>query len=409
MIKAVPPGSMTRRKMTVYTAAALQVLVSMSSLAGENTFDYPLGFGVTASPAIEISTKHDDNIFLQDKIGVKSSWITELAPSILLGAQQGTDYYTAKYTLKAGRYHSSRNDDYVDHLLQFNTHNEFNYRNKLDLSLDYLNLHESRGSGISDGGAGISNTPDEYRDVLFAGTYTYGGEESIGRIELDASHLDKKYTNHRDRTRGFDRNEDELGATFYYRVMPKTSLLFEAKFKDIEYENDIAGIPTLDGDEATYLVGVTWESTAKTTGIAKIGKTYKDFDASARKDRDFTNWELGVEWSPLTYSTFNVTSASNASETNGTGNFIRNKSFAISWQHAWSDRLSSSMSTSFVNEDYIDSIRDDDLENYSAGVDYQFRRGVAFGVDYTYSIRDSNIRSLDYTDNIIMFSAKIGM
>ncbi|WP_198265031.1 outer membrane beta-barrel protein [sulfur-oxidizing endosymbiont of Gigantopelta aegis] len=415
MNQAVQSGkSMTllvkRVQPNLISLAILASLVTSATVwAGEKTLDYPLGFGLSASPAMGISTKYDDNIFLQDKVGVKSSWITELAPSITLGAQKGLDYYTAKYTLKAGRYHSSRNDDYVDHLLQLDTHNEFNYRNKLDLSFDFLKLHEKRGSGISDGPFGVSKTPYQYKDAITNATYTYGGDESQGQIKVNASHFYRKYINYRNRTRGFDRSEDLIGPTFYYRVMPKTSLLFEATYKDIDYKNDISGISTLDGDETTFQVGVTWETTAKTTGTAQIGRTYKDFDSSQRKDNDFTSWRMGVEWSPLTYSVFTLVSASEAKETNGTGNFIRDKSVGLSWQHAWSDKLDSNVGISFLNEDYIDSIRDDDLENYQAGVNYQFRRALGFGIKYTYKTRDSNIRTLDYTDNIIMFTAKIGM
>ncbi len=390
----------------VLSLLGIPVLVQADN---ESLINYPLDFGITVSPAIEISTRHDDNIFLQDKIGVKSSWITELAPSIKLSAQQGANNYTANYTLKAGRYHSSRNDDYVDHLFKLNSHNEFNLRNKLDLSFDYLKLHERRGTGISDSIIGVSKTPDEYRDLLFKGSYTYGGDQATGRLKFDASHLDKKYTNNRDKTRVFDRKEDGFGGTFFYRIMPKTSMVFEAVYKDIEYINDPAVVAKLDGDEQTYQIGVTWDTTVKTTGVVKIGKTYKNFDANVRDDDDFTSWELGVKWALRSYSVVNITSKSYPSETNGTGNFVRNKLFDISWGHAWSDRLSSTLQTSFRNEDYVDSPRDDDLVFYSAAMDYQFQRTVSFGVNYSYSTRDSNINFQDYTDNTVLFSVKIGM
>jgi len=205
----------------------------------------------------------------------------------------------------------------------------------------------------------------------------------------------------------FDRKEDGLGGTFFYRIMPKTSMVFEARYKEIDYVNDPA--VAKDSDEQAYQAGVTWFTTAKTTGVAKIGKTYKDFDASARDDDDFTSWELGVKWSLRSYSVVNITSKSYPSETNGTGNFVINKLLDLSWGHAWSDRLSSTLQTSFRNEDYVDSPRDDDLTLYSAGMDYQFRRTISFGVNYSYSTRDSNINSQDYTDNIVLFSVKFGM
>ena len=387
-------------------------LFSLSVFAqpgNKNSFDIPVTEGITASPAITISTKHDDNIFLQDKVAVKSSWITELAPSVILGTQKGPSFYTAQYTLKAGRYHSSRNDDYVDHLFNIDTHTEFDHRNKLDINFDYEKLHENRGSGISDGTGRVSKTPDEYRDTFLTGTYTYGGDTAIGRIKLNGSHLDRQYTNHRENTRVFDRNEDEIGATFFYRIMPKTFLLFEARYKDIEYDNTPLRVSKLDGDETTFQAGVTWEATAKTTGTAKLGKTYKDFDASQYKDDDFTSWEVGAEWAPLTYSIFKIKSSSTPIASTGSSTFIKQQLLALSWHHAWSDRVKSKLGTRFINEEYIGSTRDDDLEYYWAGMEYQFRRGIAFGIDYTYKTRDSNRIGSDYSDNVFMLTAKIGL
>lgn len=396
-------------KKAVFICLVVSNSLVLAETTKDNSFDFPVGYGITASPAIKISTRHDDNIFLRDHDFVKSSWITELAPSLKLEAREGTDYYSAQYTIKAGRYHSSRDDDYVDHLLEFDTHTEFNHRNKLDLAFDYLRLHETRGSGISDGTSTVNRTPDEFRDSFLKGQYTYGGDEAKGRIKVEASYLDKDYTNHRDRTRVFDREEDAIGGTFYYRIMPKTSLLFETKYKDISYDNKPLSAAKLDSDEALYQVGVTWEATAKTTGTAQVGKTYKDFDSSRRKDRNFTSWELGVEYSPLTYSVFDISAQRYPTETKGTGSFVEVKEFAVSWQHAWSEKLSSAVQTSFINEDYIDSIRNDDLEYYGISADYQFRYGVGFGISYNYSSRDSNISNSDYHDRIFMLSVKLGM
>lgn len=390
-------------------ALTLSSLPLQAGVSGDHAIDYPLSEGITASPALTLSTRHDDNIFLQDKVAVRSSWITEVAPSVQLWTQKETDYYSAKYTLKAGRYYSSRNDDYVDHLFNVKTHTEFNHRNKLDVKFDYLKLHEKRGSGISDGTGQVSNTPNKYRDALLHGSYIYGADTAQGRIQVQASHFDRKYTNHRDNTRVFDRNEDEFTGTFFYRVMPKTFLLFDARFKDINYDNTPLNVPKLNGNEQTYQAGVTWEATAKTTGIAKFGRTYKDFDASAYQDDDFFSWELGAEWQFRSYSIFKIKSSSKPIASTGSSTFIKQKALELSWHHAWNDRVKSKIETRFSNQDYVGSTQNDDLENYQAGLEYQFRRTIAFGVDYTYSTRDSNSVGKDYNDNIFMLTAKIGI
>ncbi len=391
--------------------SSISALSSATSLAyaGE-TFDYPLGFGVTASPAIEISTKHDDNIWLQDNNRKnKSSWITEIAPSISLIANDGLNQYSATYTIKAGRYHSSRDDDYVDHLFSMNSHNEFNYRNQLNLEFDYMHLHENRGTGLTDNARFIKNSPDEYNDMLIGGNYIYGGDESNGRIKVEASHFEKDYTNNRSDTRDYDRDEDTIGGTFYYRIMPKTSLLFEAEYKDINYDNNPLYVDKLDGDEQKYQVGVTWEATAKTTGTAQIGWTYKGFDSSEYNDENFLSWAFMLGWSPMTYSIIDISSSRYSVETAGQGSYIENSEYMVAWSHAWSEKINSRLSSRFVNQDYQQSHRDDDVIDFGIGADYIFRRGVVLSLDYDYKNRDSNQKNSDYNDNAFMLSVKMGI
>ncbi|MCK5697131.1 MAG: outer membrane beta-barrel protein [Gammaproteobacteria bacterium] len=399
----------TYKKIIVWGGISTLLGTLSSAYAGDDTFYYPLGFGVTASPSIDVSTRHDDNIWLQDNNNVESSWITEIAPSVTLMANDGPNQYSAQYTMKAGRYHSSRNDDYVDHLFNMNSHNEFNYRNQLNLEFDYLHLHEQRGTGLSDHTGYVRNSPDEYNDMLIGGNYIYGGGESAGRIKVEASHFERDYSNHRDYTRYFDRDEDKIGSTFYYRIMPKTSLLFEAEYKDINYDNSPTYVDKVDGDEQTYQVGVTWEATAKTTGTAQIGQTYKNFDKSAYKDKNFTSWALILGWAPLSYSLIDVSSSRYPVETNGNGSFIENTEYMAAWSHAWTDKVHSRVSSRFVKQDYQDSHRDDDIVDFGVGADYNFRRGIQFSVDYDYSNRDSNQRNSDYNDNVFMLSVKMGI
>ncbi len=396
--------------------AVLGVSVSTAQ-AGEsdNQFNFPGPWGTTLTPSIVVTETHDDNIWLQDDdspIETKSSLKTEIAPSLMWSARRGTDEIGIKGTLEVGQYHSSHDDDYVNKLINVFAHKEFNSKNKLDLSASYDYMYEQRGTGQSEIGSGglltVQNSPNKYVDWTAAARYTYGGDTSIGQLEFDVDHFDKEYQNHRDTTQFYDYDADRVGATFYYRVMPKTRLLFELSHRDIDYDKTATGDVKLDGDERKYEIGVTWDATAKTTGRAQVGRTDKDFDASSRKDSDFTSWEVGVLFSPRTYSTIDLSTSRKPSETNGSGNFIERTNYGVTWDHAWNERLSSFVVGDFNNEDYQGSNRDDDISSYGLGVRYGFRRGVRFGAEYRYSNRDSNIQLRDYRDNQFILSAEVG-
>ena len=188
-------------------------------------------------------------------------------------------------------------------------------------------LHDNRGSGISDNTGIVFQTPDTYADTIVDATYTYGTPGAKMNLELAASYLDKSYTNHEELTQYFDYTQPELGATFFYRVMPKTDLLLQARYNDVSYDTNRPFADKLDSSEQNYQIGVTWDATAKTTGIAKVGYLIKDFDSPSYNSHEFPSWEVAVDWSPRKRTTFNLTTNSTAIESQGTGTFNESQSY----------------------------------------------------------------------------------
>ncbi len=382
-----------------------------SVYAVDNFYDMQLGdSGISLSPGIEVIEKYDDNIFLQESgRRKKSSWITEINPYLSFNTHRGLDAYEFRYTLNAGIYHSSHDDDYYDNIFELNTHTEFDKRNRLDFSASYARLHENRGTGISDGLSIFFDSPNKYTDTILDATYTYGTMGALMNLELAASYLDKEYTNHREVTRYFDYSAPKYGATFYYRVMPKTRLLFEATYEDIDYDNDRPSRDNVSSDEYNYLIGATWDATAKTTGIVKLGYLSKDFDSSYYKDDDFMSWEVAVNWHPREKTQFNFVSSSDAVESNGTGTFNEVQNYVASWDQAWSSKVSSTVTLSRLDTDYKQSSRDDTTRSIGFGVDYEFSPEIIFGTSYDYTDRDSSTSGNDYEENVFMIYARVGI
>ena len=69
--------------------------------------------------------------------------------------------------------------------------------------------------------------------------------------------------------------------------MPATDLTFDVIYNDIEYDFAIDPTAPLDSEETRLLVGVEWESTAQTTGYAKIGNRKKISKGRARTSADW--------------------------------------------------------------------------------------------------------------------------
>jgi len=354
-------------------------------------------------PQVNLQVGHDDNIYSTDSNEVDSI-ITVVNPSVQAILEKGLDVYSLNYAIKHGSYEHDSADNYTDHDLSAQAYLDFNIRNRLELLARYLKTHEDRGTGLNQGSNATANdAPVEYDVTTLSAKYSFGAQDAKGRIEVAAELNDREYSNFRSQTAVKDRENSKVTGTFYYRVMPKTSLLFEVEHEDIDY--DLSSV-TLDSTETEYLFGATWEATAKTTGIFKVGYAEKDFDSASREDDDGISWELAVNWAPKTYSIVSFVTSKEEEETDGTGNYIDTTSWNLGWEHDWGNRIISRVGYGQSDSDYVSSSRSDESENYGVGVTYQLQRWLDLGLDYSYTDRASNQSGLDYEKNAIYFTVQ---
>nr|WP_067298200.1 outer membrane beta-barrel protein [Marinobacterium profundum] len=357
-------------------------------------------------PQMNVQVGYDDNIYSTENDSVDSV-ISVLNPSIQAILEKGLNVYSLNYALKQGIYGHGSADNYTDHDLSAQALLDFNIRNRMELLVRRLDTHENRGSGLNQGSAATANdAPIEYHVDTVSAKYAYGAETAKGIIEVAADLNDRKYDNFRSQTAVKDRQVANSSATFYYRVMPKTSLLFEVSKKDIDYDRSSV---TLDSQESKYLVGATWDATAKTSGKLKFGYAEKNFDSASREDDEGISWELSMLWSPKTYSVVDIATSKVAEETDGTGNYIDSTSLDLQWTHSWSDVWRTRASFGASTKDYVSSDREDDLRSYGAGIDYDMRRWLSLGLDYAYTEQDSNQLDLDYEKNTVYLTAQISL
>ncbi len=388
-------GNRSRCLGSVISVAALGLLLAPVANAADE------GARLTAGPfqlllQLDAEVRYDDNIFTDER-DEESSLITEVTPGFRLLKEDGVNSTSFGYVLSGGFYASSSDDNYIDSLFDATSHMEFSRRSRLDLKGEVLLGHDDRGSEFSKTDPTVIAEPDRYRTTMLAADYGYGAEAAQGRFVVGAEYLKKKYTNHRDTSAGRDRDNIGVAGTFFYRLLPKTRALFELKYEDINYE--VAN--SLDSANSSYRVGLTWETTAKTSGTVKVGLAQKDFDASARKDFDGFSWEVEVQWAPQTYSVFDLSTSRSALEGNGTGNFIDNETLSLGWTHGWNQRLSSRISATLSRDDFEGDPQQDDLTSYAASLDYLFHRNLSFSGGLSWNDKDSNATDQSYEQAVL--------
>lgn len=357
------------------------------------------------TPAVGVAGGYRDNIFAAENVR-KGSVFYEVSPEVAVNVEREKSKYALLYRADIGSFTSSSQDDYLDHIVESRA--SFVLSEKLDTGLyaNYSRSHDERGSTFT--GLGFSgNVPDKYREFDLGMTVGYGNNN---RVEVWGEYINKRYYNNRYKVfsptqvlpQTVTRDLDKAGAGigFSWQIMPKTAVVIEVRYTRFDYKFLSASV-NLDSNEQRYFTGINWDATAKTSGRFRVGYLVKRFTDKRNSDFSGLGTELGVTWSPKTYSIFDLSVAYEPDETDGTGSFIRSAGGALAWNHEWSSRFSHQASLGYSNQRFtgLGTSRRDNVYRAGAGVAYELFNWLNLGLSYGYQYRKSNVANASYHGN----------
>lgn len=350
--------------------------------------------GLLLYPSVKLSVGSDDNVRATQDAPV-SATVTTLAPTLRAEVQRGSSLYNLTYAGTYTRYSGYKEDNTNNHDLTAGGAHTYSARSRLNWSLGYQNRVDPRADAVV-----ASAEPDQWRGLNLSALYSYGAKQAKGRIETDYRYSNKRYQNNLATTAGSDVDTHQVGARYFWRVMPRTQLVAEARLGSAAYRVNKAN----DNTDTRLLGGVTWEATAKTTGSVKVGYQSKRFDEPGKADASGATYEASVDWKPLTYSTVSVLANRAANDAVSTGDYEQSNSLGATWTHQWSPALSSRVSLTDASTDYVNSTRQDDTLTTGVGLSYSLGRRYSLGLDITRTERDSTVPSSNYKRNTVLVS-----
>jgi hypothetical protein len=353
---------------------------------------------IVAYPGLDLQVGYNDNLYLRPANVVGSS-LSVISPYLRLEYRRGGDVYDLIYRSEFTRYHDAPADSSANHMLQANAKIVFDARHDMRLRAELRSGSDPRGSTDR----AISSEPDAWRQTSLFGMYGYGAAGNPGRLEFDGSWTARSYSNNRATTAAADRASTDLGATFFWRIAPKTRVLLQARRALIDYDQDGS---TFTSTETRYLVGAQWEATVQTTGYAKFGWMDKTFENGGSRTQSGASWDLGVRWSPLSYSVLDVSALRTFVESTGLGDTIISSRTNAAWTHAWNSRLNHNLYWSRINDDFVGggATRLDESTTLGLKFNYQFQRWLKLGAEIAHTERDSNDAIFRYRRNLLLFT-----
>lgn len=350
-----------------------------------------------------VSVLHDDNILNSSEKA--SDTAVTVAPDIKYLGLVGKHKFLFSYKGEFASYIDDSKLNYNDHNFTVGARLDHSYKINTEFKLGYDKKIEEPGSTNSS--TTLLTEFNEYKNKSALARLYYGQKTSTGQIALEYKYDIRDYTNNFQDFRSFDLNQ--LSTTFFYRVAPKTRLLFQASAIDYKYEDQALanGISfNQSSEQKLYLAGVEWEATAKSTGIFKIGYQDKDFDDVRFNDISSLYYALDMIWRPNTYTRIKLGATRQTTESallNEAG--FLSTSYSIDVSHEIMTRTRLKAGYVFDNDDIVSgSNRSDKRNTIKLGAIHSLRKWLDVKLEYQYQDKSSNIDLFNFESNSIQLS-----
>lgn len=354
--------------------------------------------GIYFYPTVFVGYGHNSNLETTD-INPTSSDFVNVAPQLIAELKHKGDRYTAMVGLNSTRYFDSSADNYNNSDINVAGDHYFSSRARAGWSVGQVNGTDARGSNNRP----VMDEPDRWHTSDVNGRFIYGAPAAQGRIEFDLGNTVKTYDNNRVNTAVADLTRTTVAGRMFYRLGTRSLALIEVRNAKAAYSSALA---TDSNTERRYYGGLTWDATAATTGIVKLGHMTKDFDQAGKKSFAGTSWEASVRWLPRTYSAFDLQTSRYSADASGLGDYQLFTSTDLVWNHKWSQSLTSRVALGVLVTDFMGAgiDRTDTANNFAFTLDYQVMRWLKMGVDFSVTDSTSNVPNASFKRNISMFT-----
>ncbi len=349
------------------------------------------------TPWVSLLYGRNDNV-ANVNTAKKSSNVTILNPNIEVALKGGTQSYALQYTGYFANYASSSIDNYRDHTLVADAENSWSTRLNSHFQISRVNGHDARNIYLS-------NAVEKWHDNSVRAAFQFGAPGAQGQIEIGGGFDSKRYDTNTTVMSAYDRNQRDASATYFHRVAPATKALIQ--IRDTHYAYTVTN--RLNSTNRSYLVGVTWEATAKTTGSFKVGRMSKTFDNGAITSKTDSTWEGDVTWSPLTYSVVDLSISRTLGESMGVGNFSDSRDQRLTWNHDLTERVRTTLTLGSGIDTYSGAARQDKRSNYGLKASYGFQRWLRLGAEFKNQSRDSTNGNFTYKQNMTLITLEGSM
>ncbi|MFN3476501.1 MAG: outer membrane beta-barrel protein [Candidatus Methylomirabilales bacterium] len=342
-------------------------------------------------PFLSYTGEYDDNIFREPK-DKQSDYINYISPGVALKLPFGRHELLASYRMDLLRAFKNKGIDDERNFLKGTLKLDFG---KLDIAVgeDFRDTSDFPSSELTQRVKRIENS--------FHAKVSYA---VIGRFGVGLSYANHFFDFQDPAFNTLDRDENVLGASVFYRILPRASLFVRYDFAQERF--DIA--KERDADKHRGFLGIEGEIGPKLKLIAKGG--YGIVDLKDQALQSIATWLAEVDgvYRPLHRLSMSLILRRSVEVASFTDNF---EAFAIGFgvSYAFRPWLTFSPRISYERDEFPRTERQDTIFGVGMGLRFQLFRYTFLEGSYGYQKRSSSVEGADFTDNRLFWSLIFSM
>ncbi len=280
----------------------------------------------------------------------------------------------------------------------------FRYNFRGGLSVELLDVYELEHDSA---GSGPTSSLDKFTSNLFE---TSVGYDLSSKTKFEVEYALYTLTYDDDSSQFRDRDDHRFSGRAFYRFMPKVSAFLEYNLISLDYDENTLS----DSDEHQVYLGVQWPQTIKSRWRAMIGYGEKDFDDSARSDKNNFLGEIQFRhrFTSKTYVDLRANRRTNETDSQG-ADYILSHKIQLRYYQRLTAKFLASANMYYRNDDYkgAGSLGGRDDDYYGAGMDltYRLTRWLNLAGGYSFLRRNSSIKPNDYNKNAVYLNLVLSL
>lgn len=354
-------------------------------------------------PEINIQLQYEDNVRRTPEKNKQNDSILIIKPDLPLRWGFGKHKINLAYKGEYAQYFEQGVLDYNNHKLSSYLLLDHSSRLNTEYELGYVRGHDKPSN--NDVIANLTAKPNQWKESYARTTLSYGKNSSQGQIITRLERKQRSYTNNNQQF--LDTDKTSLSGIFYYRIAPKTRIPFELSVTNYDYQNII---PARDPSsiEYKYLVGISWDATAKSSGILQFGLLEKGYNNNLYENISIFMLRLDGTWKPNTYTkiVFGAIRDTQESAQASSQAYIQNHLDAkITHMVTSRTMLFLSMRYTIAKPANLETIKSTRF-NVQIKARHNLRHWLDAGITYKHVERNSDLDNLDFKTNIFMLEVR---